>query len=130
MSAFLVKLDENLALAHAEFLRQLGHAADRVTDEQLSGAEDAVVWQRACSEGRFFITLDLDFGNPLVFKPWEYFGIAVLHLPSKPSPHDLRFACLTLVRALEQSNISGKLWSVQRGRVREYQPDRPEEENE
>ncbi len=37
MSAFRVKLDENMALAHVEFLNEIGCSAERVTDEGLSG---------------------------------------------------------------------------------------------
>jgi len=58
MSAFLVKLDENLSQSHVDFLQEKGYSAERVTDEGLSGADDALVWQRALSEGRLFITLD------------------------------------------------------------------------
>jgi hypothetical protein len=64
----------------------------------------------------------------LVFKPWEYAGIAVLRLPAKPSPDDLLLACRTLVQALGQDTIAGKRWSVERWRIREYRPDREEEE--
>ena len=125
-----LKLDENLGHATADLFRLGGHDVEMVQGEGLSGATDADIIAACQREERCLITLDSDFGNPLVFKPWEYSGIAVLHLPSKPSPQDLRFACLTLVHGLEQGNILGKLWSVQRGRVREYQPDRPDQENQ
>jgi len=78
MSAFLVKLDENLSQAHTDFLKAAGYAADRVTDEGLSGAEDAVVWQRAVDEGRFFVTLDLDFADVRRFPPGNHPGILLL----------------------------------------------------
>ena len=74
----LVKLDENLARAHASFLRAAGHDAERVTDEHLSGAPDDVVWQRACDEGRFFITLDLDFSDIRSYPPGTHPGILLL----------------------------------------------------
>ena len=47
-----------------------------------------------------------------------------------PSPDDLLLACRTLIAALAQEPITGKLGTVQRGRIREYRPDRPEEERE
>jgi predicted nuclease of predicted toxin-antitoxin system len=83
MSAFLVKLDENLAQPHTDFLRQSGYDADRVTDEGLSGADDAVVWQRACAEGRFFVTLDLDFADVRRFPPGTHPGILLLRPKSR-----------------------------------------------
>ena len=72
-------------------------------------------------ERRCWVTLDLDFGNPLLFKPSEYWGIAVLRLPSKPTHQDLMDAVQTLVGGLARSDIGRKLWIVQRDRVREYQ---------
>jgi hypothetical protein len=36
MSAFLVKLDENLSQAHVEFLNGVGYSVERETDEDLS----------------------------------------------------------------------------------------------
>jgi predicted nuclease of predicted toxin-antitoxin system len=78
MSAFLVKLDENLSQSHVDFLNRAGYAAERVTDEGLSGAEDARVWDRAVAERRFFITLDLDFADVRRFPPGSHPGILLL----------------------------------------------------
>jgi predicted nuclease of predicted toxin-antitoxin system len=83
MSAFLVKLDENLSQSHADFLNKAGYAAERVTDEGLSGAADAAVWHRAVSEGRFFITLDLDFADVRRFPPGSHPGIVLLRPRSR-----------------------------------------------
>jgi len=76
---------------------------------------------RCRREGRALVTLDLDFGSPLLFRPSEYTGIAVLRLPPKPSHADLLDAVRTLLGALAKGEISGKLWIVQPGRLREYQ---------
>jgi len=78
VTRMLVKLDENLARAHANFLSAAGHNAERVTDEHLSGAPDEVVWRRACGEGRFFITLDLDFSDIRRYPPGTHPGILLL----------------------------------------------------
>jgi len=74
----LVKLDENLSITHAEFLRHEGYDCDRVTDEGLSGEDDEVVWQETCMGGRFFITLDLDFSDVRRFSPGTHPGILLL----------------------------------------------------
>jgi predicted nuclease of predicted toxin-antitoxin system len=74
----LIKLDENMSNTHAEFLRQMGHECDRVTDEGLSGETDEIVWQQACQEQRFFITLDLDFSDVRRFPPGTHPGILLL----------------------------------------------------
>lgn len=78
----LVKLDENLSITHAKFLRDEGYDCDRVTDEGLSGEDDEVVWQQACAEGRFFITLDLDFSDVRRFPPGTHPGILLLRCRS------------------------------------------------
>ena len=78
-----IKLDENLSNAHTEFLRQMGHECDRVTDEGLSGATDETVWQQVCLEQRFFITLDLDFSDVRRFPPGTHPGILLLRLRSR-----------------------------------------------
>lgn len=68
---------------HAEFLRQMGHECDRVTDESLSGETDEIVWQQACQEHRFFITLDLDFSDVRRFPPGTHPGILLLRPRSR-----------------------------------------------
>jgi predicted nuclease of predicted toxin-antitoxin system len=78
MSTIAVKLGENLSQTHVEFLQQAGYNAERVTDEGLSGADDNIVWQQVCAEGRFFITLDLDFSDVRRFTPGTYPGILLL----------------------------------------------------
>jgi predicted nuclease of predicted toxin-antitoxin system len=125
-----LKLDKNLGLTAAELFRQAGHGAETVQTQRLSGAPDAEAIAMCRREQRCLVALDLDFSNPLMFKPWEDAGIAVLCLPTKPSHDDLLLACRTLIAALAQETITGKLWTVQRGRIREYRPDCPEEERE
>ncbi len=78
MNGMLVKLDENMARAHQELLVNAGYLADRVTDQGLSGAADPIVWQRVVDEGRFFITLDLDFSDVRRFPPGSHPGILLL----------------------------------------------------
>ena len=51
----------------------------------------------------------------------------MLRLPLKPEPQDLIDAVQTLIGGLARQEIAGKLWTVQRGRIREYQE---EEEGE
>ena len=83
MSPLLVKLDENLGRAHARLLRDRGYDADRVYDQGFSGASDAVVWQRVTAEGRFLITLDLDFSDVRKFQPGSHPGILLVRARSK-----------------------------------------------
>ena len=115
------KLDENLGKTVADVLQSHGHDVETVWSQGLSRATDREVIAACQSEQRCLVTLDLDFGNPLLFDPAEYAGIAVLRLPPCPCHRDIVDACETLVAGLRKGDITGKLWIVQRGRVREYQ---------
>ena len=95
---------------------------DATTSEQsLSGAPDWEVIQACQAERGCLVTLDLDFGNPLVFDPADYAGIAVLRLPARPSHQDITEACQTLAAGLRDDDITGRLWIVQRARIRVHQ---------
>ena len=116
-----LKLDENLGKGPAELLGKAGHDVATVADEGLLGAPDRKLISAASSENRCLVTLDMEFANPLVFAPEEQRGIAVLRLPRQPSYTDLLDACRTLSIALLSADVTGKLWVVQKGRIREYQ---------
>ena len=116
-----LKLDENLGGTAAALLRSGGHEVATVPGQGLSKATDREVIAACQSERRCLVTLDLDFGNPLLFDPAEYAGIAVLRLPARISHQDLLEACNTLIAGLTKRDIAGKLWIVRRGRIREYQ---------
>ena len=121
-----VKLDENLGHRVQELLRRASHDVATVAAEGLSSATDRDVIEVCQRERRCLVTLDLDFGNPLLFRPSLYTGIAVFRLPPKPSHADLIAAAETLILALRKDDIIGKLWIVQKTRVREYQEPREE----
>lgn len=122
-----LKLDENLGATAATMFRAAGHEVSTVKGEQMAGAADRTVFATCQADRRSLVTMDLDFGNPLLFKPEDSSGIPVLRLPSKASHQDILDACRTLIGALERDEITGKLWIIQRGRIREYRPERPEE---
>jgi predicted nuclease of predicted toxin-antitoxin system len=116
-----LKLDENLGQQSAQLLRRRGHEVATVHDQGLQSAADADLLEECRRERRGLVTLDLDFANPLLFRPSQFEGIAVLRLPSRPSHTDLIAAVETLAGGLDRDAIRGKLWIIQRGRVREYQ---------
>jgi len=116
-----LKLDENLGKTATVIFRSAGYDTQTVRDQGLSQAADRKIISACRDENRCLVTLDLDFGNPLLFDPADYAGIAVVRLPARPSPQDLVDACETLIAGLKMEEIGGKLWIVQRGRIRKYQ---------
>ena len=116
-----LKLDENLGKTAAALFQAGGCDTRTVRGQDVSGAADRDVIAACQSERRCLVTLDLDFGNPLLFDPTKYTGIAVIRLPAKSSHQDLLDAVNTLIAALSTRDITQRLWIVQRGRIREYQ---------
>ena len=119
-----LKLDENLGRQVAELLRRHAHDVQTVLEENLAAVADEDLIQACRTERRCLVTLDLEFGNPILFRPTEYAGCAVLRPPRKRSPGDLLETVETLMGALSREDPVGKLWIVQRGRIRVHQDPR------
>ena len=93
-----IKLDENLPARLVPALATLGHEADTVAHERLTGRADTDIWQAAQTAGRFLITQDLDFSDIRQFKPGTHHGLLLVRL-REPG----RNALLQQVRAAFQS---------------------------
>jgi predicted nuclease of predicted toxin-antitoxin system len=118
-----VKLDENFGRRCVEILAAAGHDVATVPAEGLCRASDVGLARVCQAEDRCLVTLDLDFGNPLVFKPAEYSGLAVVRLRGRAERTDLERALRLFASGLDTGSIVGKLWIVEPTRLREYQPD-------
>jgi len=107
----LFKIDENLHKEVNELLRDNGHDAVTVYDQQLRGQADEEIAAVCKREERVIVTQDLDFSNIVAYPPEDYPGIIVfrLHDPSRPS---ILAAMRRLLPLLATQSLSGCLWTV------------------
>ncbi len=118
----LLKLDENFGKRGENVFRSYGHDVATVFDQNLSGTEDQNLVAVCHAEKRALVTLDLDFSNPFEFPPLNYSGIAVIRLKARFTLQELEHTCAQLAHKLAEMPIDGKLWIVQRDRIRQYEP--------
>lgn len=121
-----LKLDENVDLRIVTLLRLAGHDVATVPGQGLMSASDVEVINVCRSESRCLITCDRGFGNRLKYNPSDYGGIVIIRLPSRHTFEDWREAIETLIQGLEEAEVTGKLWIVQRGSIEEYRPIDPD----
>lgn len=112
------KLDENLGSLGRPLLEAHGHDVATVAEQQLSGAEDASIYEVCRNEGRVLVTLDHDFGNTLRFLPEATAGIVVIECKGRTSPSMILARLSELAALLRTRVIDHELWIVEPGRVR------------
>ena len=115
-----VKLDENLGSRGAEFLRKHNFDVLTVADQSLLTAPDERLIAVCTSEGRCLVTLDLDFSNPLQYRPGDYAGIVVVRIPGRLRLPELERALALVVEASKVTDVNGRLWIAEVDRLREH----------
>ena len=101
----------------AEALREAGHDAHTVYEEELAGTPDPELGAIIQREGRGLVTLDLGFGDIRNYPPRDYQGIIVLRPSSQDKPTVLHLF-LAAIPLLEHEPIVGRLWIVDHQRIR------------
>ncbi|MCA9164438.1 MAG: DUF5615 family PIN-like protein [Planctomycetales bacterium] len=116
------KIDENLPVDAAEVLRNTGHDALTIHDQQMVGQPDPSVAAVCLSEQRALITLDLDFADIRTYPPGEYCGIIVLR-PRSQAKQSVLSLMHHLADLLTIEPLAGNLWILQETglRIREGQ---------
>lgn len=121
-----LKLDENLSDRHADVARQHGCDTTTVPSEDLCAASDATLLEVARVEGRVLLTLDKDLSNTIRYPPKRYAGIVLLRVAEPITPHAIERAVRVFLDAASTRNPVGRLWIIDRERVREFaEPELP-----
>jgi len=84
------KVDENLPVEVAEYLRQAGYDTETVGEEGISGTSDAVLAEVCQIEKRVLLTLDTDFSDIRAYPPEQFSGLVVLRLRRQDKPSVLK----------------------------------------
>ena len=117
------KLDENFGPLVAGLFKEYGYEASTVLKEKLCSSPDGHIFKVCQEEGYCLVTMDKDFANILNFSPQASHGIVVIRLPKRPLLKDIYDHIRLFLKALSNVSIAGKLWIVEKGRIREHQND-------
>ena len=118
-----LKLDENFDVRLVPLLKAEGFDADTVPAEGLLGSPDETIYDAFKAAGRTLLTLDLDFSNPIHFPPEDTEGIIVVRPPQAVLP-SIQATLWSFLPHLKTGAVKGKLWIVEPGRIREYDPNK------
>lgn len=111
------KIDENLPIEAAPIIRQAGHDAMTLLDQDMRGFSDPEIAAVCQSEQRVVIALDVDFADIRTYRPDEYHGLVVLRLKRQERPHVLD-VLRRIVPLFTPEELTGKLWIVEENRTR------------
>ena len=74
----LIKVDEDLPGAAADLLREAGHSAMTVREQQMGGMKDPRLWEAVQREQRFLVTGDKGFADTRAHPPGTHAGVLLL----------------------------------------------------
>ena len=118
----LLKLDENFSPNVAVLFEVADFDVHTVRDEDLSGADDTIIYRQCLAENRCLITFDTDFCNILRFPPDATAGIIVIR-PNRPiSLSVVKTLALQIIELLNKQNPEHCLWILEPDRLRIRRP--------
>lgn len=103
-----LKLDEHIPVRLVPVLQDLGHDAESVFSEGLSGCDDGTLLRAAHLEQRLLITQDLDFSDRRHLEANAHSGILLLRLRT-PSPRALSNRVISLLTSEPIDTWTGAL---------------------
>ena len=111
------KVDENLPVEFVDVLSAAGYSSETVVQENLAGADDAVVARICQKENRILLTLDLDFSDIRSYPPDTFPGLVVLR-PGRQDKLHLIEVLRSLLPLLSTETVQNRLWIVDESGVR------------
>ena len=111
------KLDENLPVEAAELLREAGHDATTILEQNMGGESDPDVAAVCRDEARVLVTFDTDFADIRTYPPEEHAGLLVFRLQRQDKPRVLG-VLQRLLPLLAQEALEGLLWIVEEEQIR------------
>jgi len=111
------KIDENMPLEVAGLLRDSGHDATTVPEQNLAGTSDANLSAVCQQEERILVTLDNDFADIRTYPPDEFPGIMVLRLNRQDKSHVLDVFAHA-VSLFPKEALGRHLWIVEEDKIR------------
>jgi predicted nuclease of predicted toxin-antitoxin system len=112
-----LKLDENITVAAAGQLAELGHDVDTVADEQLVGRPDPDVFAAAIADERAGVTFDLGFGDAREYPPGTHRGVILLRLRDQ-QPDNVVAVLQRLAENHDLDELAGCVVVVTEGLIR------------
>ena len=116
------KLDENFSPMLASKFIELGHDAETVLGEGLSGSPDEDIFRVCLSENRCLITFDLDFSNILRFPVESTPGIIVIRPNRTVTLSVMETMTNQVLFLLKTNDPTGCLWIVEPTQLRIRKP--------
>ena len=113
-----LKLDENLPAEAAVVLRDAGHDAVTILDQNMAGDPDSDVARVCRAEDRAVVTLDLDFADIRTYPPADYPGIIVMRPVTQSKPAVLQLVKTLLVAFELGEPLEGHLWVLRENGLR------------
>lgn len=111
------KIDENLPVECAKYLKSINYDAVTVIDQGLGGENDRILADICRNEKKTLITLDTDFSDIRSYPPKEYYGIIVLRIQNHNKNNIIK-SLNKVVKHLKKNSPERQLWIVEEKQVR------------